>query len=307
MSNLATNRQRTIHLARWPFFLGDALLVAAAVTLAMTQGGPLAWPEMLVIVLAVALGALLGSAPYAIEAILRSRAAVTAVGEAGELTKRLHRLEFRLAELEEIGRSQASASPLAPATTTATPKASTPPEGTSDAAAEAPLLPSADALFPGRIEGTRPKAAGARPVSKPTRAQPAAEAVPEVPLKPEAATAGKDTSPEPAPASPDAPAESPPEPDVDEEPQNPLKTRLGTRASVHELLGLPPKPAVNPAEATSDPTAATDEPTSIDEVPPSPQSGTLMRRALRSGTAAASPRGVHGLIRRGSSREGKEA
>src|ERR1017187_3533804 len=68
-------------LAKWPFFLGDALLLGLAELIVYQCKFPLRHWELCFVVLCVAAGAVLGIAPFLLEYV-----ALVKVAEAGSLT-----------------------------------------------------------------------------------------------------------------------------------------------------------------------------------------------------------------------------
>ncbi|MEO0794028.1 MAG: hypothetical protein AAFX93_02640 [Verrucomicrobiota bacterium] len=87
------------HIPKWPFWIGDALLVIAGVYLAFTQEGALTTAAMAWVVVSVALGALIACAPYVIELIADAINGGPG-GDWAEIRNKVVKLEFRLAEIE---------------------------------------------------------------------------------------------------------------------------------------------------------------------------------------------------------------
>ncbi|MGE9295448.1 MAG: hypothetical protein ACQKBV_04085 [Puniceicoccales bacterium] len=100
-------------LPKWPFWLGDGLLVLTGIVLAFAQsGGELTPFAMAAVVTAIALGAILACAPYAIEhlaEIVKNKNG----GDWSEVRNKVVKLEFRLAELELNGGSVPESARLA--------------------------------------------------------------------------------------------------------------------------------------------------------------------------------------------------
>jgi len=90
-------------LAKWPFWLGDGLLVVTGISLALAQdGGAINPVAMGIVVAAIALGGLLACAPYVIEHLGEAVRAGRG-GDWAEIRNQVLKLEFRLAELELKG------------------------------------------------------------------------------------------------------------------------------------------------------------------------------------------------------------
>ncbi len=85
------------HIPKWPFWLGDVLLVGIGLALFFKQGAPMSPAAMICIVLAIVLGAVLACAPYVIEHWVN---ATKGGGDWAEVRNQVIKLEFRLAELE---------------------------------------------------------------------------------------------------------------------------------------------------------------------------------------------------------------
>jgi len=90
-------------LPKWPFWLGDALLVTTGVALAFANGGGELTPAAMgIVVTAIALGALVACAPYLAEHFAEA-IRMGKGGDWGEIRNQVLKLEFRLAELELNG------------------------------------------------------------------------------------------------------------------------------------------------------------------------------------------------------------
>lgn len=93
-SLLPTPRRR---LPKWPFWIGDLLLVGLGLALLLKQGAPMGPLAMASIVFAIAFGAVIACAPYAIEHWLIT---TKGGGDWAEVRHKLLKLEVRLAEIE---------------------------------------------------------------------------------------------------------------------------------------------------------------------------------------------------------------
>jgi len=87
-------------IPKWPFWLGDALLVAIGIALFFKQGAPMTPWAIGCIVAAIGLGAIIACAPYAIEHWV---VVTKGGGDWAELRNQVVKLEFRLAEMELNG------------------------------------------------------------------------------------------------------------------------------------------------------------------------------------------------------------
>lgn len=85
------------HIAKWPFFVGDALLVATGIGLAFSQGAPLPPLAMAWVVISIVSGAALACTPYVVEYYVTAK---HGGGDWAEVRNHVMKLEFRLAEME---------------------------------------------------------------------------------------------------------------------------------------------------------------------------------------------------------------
>lgn len=84
-------------IPKWPFWLGDVLLVGTGLALFFLQEGPISPFAVAWIVIAVGLGAIIACAPYAIEHWLLI---TKGGGDWADVRNKVVKLEFRMSELE---------------------------------------------------------------------------------------------------------------------------------------------------------------------------------------------------------------
>lgn len=84
-------------IPKWPFWLGDVLLVGVGLAIFLKQGAPMSPWAITGIVLAIGLGAVLACAPYALEHWL---VITKGGGDWAEIRNHVLKLEVRLAEIE---------------------------------------------------------------------------------------------------------------------------------------------------------------------------------------------------------------
>lgn len=93
-----------LQIPKWPFYLGDLLLVATALAIAILGHWDLSIGEILACVLSVSLGAGLFVLPYLYEYRMRLKEETDDVaGTLRLLGHQMHRLESRLSEVESLG------------------------------------------------------------------------------------------------------------------------------------------------------------------------------------------------------------
>ncbi|WP_309399709.1 hypothetical protein [Cerasicoccus maritimus] len=89
------------HIPKWPFWLGDVLLVGTGIALAFSQGAPLSPLAMAWVVISIVSGAVLACAPFVVEFVVNAKGGGS--GDYAEVRNKVLKLEFRLAELELNG------------------------------------------------------------------------------------------------------------------------------------------------------------------------------------------------------------
>ncbi|WP_309385922.1 hypothetical protein [Cerasicoccus frondis] len=89
------------HIPKWPFWVGDVLLVGTGLALAFSQGAPLPPLAMAWVVISIVSGAVLACAPFLVEYIVNAKGG--GGGDWAEVRNKVVKLEFRLAELELNG------------------------------------------------------------------------------------------------------------------------------------------------------------------------------------------------------------
>lgn len=104
MENAAVPRRSPPRLVKWPFFAGDALLIALAVTVLVVADGPLNVWQIAFCVLAVVIGALLLVAPFVLEFYLVQR--LQQEFETQSVETVLRRINVAVGEIMEMRQGQ---------------------------------------------------------------------------------------------------------------------------------------------------------------------------------------------------------
>lgn len=297
MNGRYEDRGRAQRMKRWPFWLADMVLVGAAITLAVSHGQPLSAMQMGWVVLAVGWGATLSVLPEVLDGLRRRHRASMDSQATEKLQKQLHRVEFRLAELEQKAgtfqapdlsrhfqdlREKAATDQLEQADekSAARPVAATP-------------RPAIAALNASEEPGTAASTQGPVPAQDsgqdlpPELAAFLGESAPEEASQRSSVSPDKDAAKPVVTAAPPVRSSTVEAPAAQADTASALQDRLPPKTSVRELL--------RHAEAKRE----SNLPTSLDEIETAGSSSGMMKRALRRSGSVGASRSVNRLIQGG--------